>query len=69
MGTISNVCPRCYPLLAGAQTVCREHRMEEAFKPFVDACRRYEENGNDFEKAFHGVSVADIRRAAVFDLT
>jgi hypothetical protein len=48
--------------------VCREHALEDAIRPFVEASKRYEESGGDFAKAFHSVSVADIRRAAAIDL-
>jgi hypothetical protein len=64
----ADICQRCYPLVKGASATCREHVLEEAFRPFVEACKRYEENRGDFAKAFHEISVADIRRAAAIEL-
>lgn len=42
--------------------------IEDAFRPFVEACRRYEGNGRAFIKAFNSISLADISRAAVVEL-
>jgi hypothetical protein len=64
----ADICAQCYPLVKGASAMCREHMLEDAFRPFVEACKRYEENHGDFAKAFHSVSVADIRRAAAIEL-
>jgi hypothetical protein len=64
----ADICPRCYPLVKGASATCREHVLEDAFRPFVEACKRYEENHGDFAKAFHEISLADIRRAAAIEL-
>lgn len=64
----ADICPRCYPLMKGAQAMCREHVLEDALRPFVEASKRYEKNGGDFAKAFHAVSVADVRRAAAIEL-
>jgi hypothetical protein len=65
---MSDICPRCYPLLKGTTGLCREHTLEDALRPFVEASKRYENSNGDFAKAFHEVSVADIRRAASIDL-
>ena len=54
--------------MKGAEATCREHTLEEAIRPFVEASKRYEDNHGDFAKAFHEVSVADIRRAAAIKL-
>jgi hypothetical protein len=62
------ICRRCYPLLVGARSMCREHLLENAVRPFVEASKRYEENSGDFVEAFQSISIADIRRAAAIEL-
>jgi hypothetical protein len=44
------------------------NELKAAMQPFVDACKRYEANHGDFAKAFHEVTIADIRRAAAIKL-
>jgi hypothetical protein len=48
--------------------MCREHLLENAVRPFVEASKRYEENSGDFVEAFQSISIADIRRAAAIEL-
>lgn len=64
----NDICPRCYPFMKGATKICREHTLEDALRPFVEACKLYGKHHGDFAKAFHSVSVADIRRAAAIEL-
>jgi hypothetical protein len=57
----------------GCATLCREHILEDAIRPFVEACRRFEANrheetGGGFAKAFQPISIADVRRAAAIKL-
>jgi hypothetical protein len=45
--------------------------IEEAFRPFVEACQRFEATRQEvdaFIRAFHPISLADISRAAAIEL-
>lgn len=43
MSDMGKVCRSCYPLLKGAEAICREHQLEIALRGLVSAWREFGE--------------------------